>query len=85
MTAEQTKNMYVPKPNVEVVIIRNGLKLSYMKNKKWTASDMGKRGGKNRAKNLSKERRSEIARMGGLKRWSKVIHTPELDDKNTIC
>ena len=28
---------------------------------------MGKKGGKNRAKNLSKERRSEIARIAGLK------------------
>ncbi len=34
------------------------------------ASEMGKKGGENRAKNLTKERRSEIARMGGLKRWA---------------
>lgn len=40
-----------------------------MKKKNWTAKEMGKEGGKNRAKNLSKERRSEIAKMGATKRW----------------
>ena len=40
-----------------------------------TASEMGKKGGKNRAKNLSKERRSEIARMGGLQKAHNLTKT----------
>lgn len=36
------------------------------------ASEMGKKGGKNRAKNLSKERRSEIAKMGATARHKKL-------------
>ena len=31
-----------------------------------TASEMGKKGGKNRAKKLTKEQRSEIARKAGI-------------------
>lgn len=60
-------------------------------NKILNAVEMGRKGGKNRAKNLTKERRSEIARMGGLKRWEldkNVIpnsNVLELDDKNKIC
>lgn len=59
-----------------------------MKTKNWTASEMGKLGGKNRAKNLTKKQRSEIARMGGQKRWAidkNDINSPNinmLDDKN---
>ena len=34
-----------------------------------TASEMGRKGGKNRAKKLSKKRRSDIARMGAEARW----------------
>lgn len=33
---------------------------------------MGSKGGKNRAKNLSKKQRSDIARLGGIKRWEKA-------------
>ena len=36
------------------------------------AVEMGRKGGKNRAKNLSKERRSEIARMGATARHKKL-------------
>lgn len=55
-----------------------------MKTKNWTASEMGKLGGKNRAKKLSKKRRSEIARMGATARHKK-ISTVMLDDKKEIC
>ena len=41
-----------------------------MKTKNKHAVAMGKIGGKNRAKNLTKERRSEIAKMGADKRWN---------------
>lgn len=34
------------------------------------ARAMGRKGGLNRAKKLTPERRSEIARLGGLKRWA---------------
>ena len=37
-----------------------------------TASEMGRKGGKNRAKNLTKERRSEIAKMGASARHRKL-------------
>lgn len=58
-----------------------------MKNKNWTAKEMGKRGGTNRAKKLSKKRRSEIARMGGKARWldkvpKTISNIKELDAKN---
>lgn len=36
-----------------------------------TASEMGKKGGKNRAKKLSKKRRSEIAKLASEARWKK--------------
>jgi hypothetical protein len=37
----------------------------------WTAASMGKRGGKARAKNLSKKQLSEIGKQGAAKRWGK--------------
>jgi len=55
-----------------------------MKNKNWTASEMGKLGGANRAKKLSKKRRSEIAKMGATARHKK-LSTVMLDDKKEIC
>lgn len=42
-----------------------------MKNE-WTPSSMGKKGGANRAKVLSKERRSEIAKLANQARWEKL-------------
>jgi hypothetical protein len=36
----------------------------------WTPSSMGKRGGKARAKRLSKEQLSEIGKKGAAKRWA---------------
>ena len=53
-------------------------------------SEIGSKGGKNRAKNLTKERRSEIAKMGADKRWGidkKIIpkrNINMLDDKKEI-
>lgn len=35
------------------------------------AAEMGRRGGKKRAENMTPERRSEIARKAAAKRWSK--------------
>jgi hypothetical protein len=35
----------------------------------WTPASMGKRGGKARAKNLSKKELSEIGKKGAAKRW----------------
>ncbi len=61
-----------------------------MENKKiLNASEMGKKGGTNRAKNLSKKRRSEIASMGGKARWidkslNLMPNIKELDVKNKI-
>jgi general stress protein YciG len=52
-----------------------------MKKKFLNVSEMGKLGGTARAKNLTKEQRSNIARMGGLKRWGKSYPQVELDDK----
>lgn len=40
--------------------------------KKWTASEMGYKGGLARAKKLTAERRSQIAQLGGIARWSKA-------------
>jgi hypothetical protein len=37
----------------------------------WTPALMGKRGGKARAKNLSKKQLSEIGKQGAAKRWAK--------------
>lgn len=42
-----------------------------VKKKNPAAVSLGTRGGKARAKKLSKKRRKEIARLGGLKRWKK--------------
>lgn len=58
-----------------------------MKTKNWTPSEMGKLGGKNRAKNLTKKQRSDIARMGGKMRWldktpKTISNIKELDAKN---
>jgi hypothetical protein len=39
--------------------------------KSMTASEMGKKGGKQRAAKLTKEQLSEIGRKGAAKRWSK--------------
>lgn len=52
-------------------------------NKILNAVEMGRKGGKNRARNLTKERRSEIARMGALARHQK-LSTDMLDDKKEI-
>lgn len=46
--------------------------LRMAKKKVWTAAEMGKRGGKNRAKKLTPEQRKEIARKGGLARGKRV-------------
>ena len=35
------------------------------------AADMGRRGGKTRAENMTPERRAEIARKAAAKRWAK--------------
>jgi len=43
------------------------------------ASEMGKKGGKNRAKNLSKERRSEIAKLASDTRWAKLKILTKID------
>jgi hypothetical protein len=37
------------------------------------AADMGRKGGANRAKTLSKERRAEIAKKAAESRWAKKI------------
>jgi hypothetical protein len=37
----------------------------------WTPAEMGKLGGKARAKNLSKKKLSEIGKQGAAKRWAK--------------
>jgi hypothetical protein len=39
---------------------------------KSAAAEMGHKGGKARAKNLTKEQRAEIARKGAAKRWGKA-------------
>jgi hypothetical protein len=43
-----------------------------MSKKNPAAVQLGRRGGKTRAKKLSKQRREEIARLGGLARWKKA-------------
>ncbi len=43
-----------------------------MKKKILNASEMGKIGGTNRAKNLTKARRSEIAKLASDARWAKL-------------
>ena len=42
-----------------------------MPRKNPAAVSLGRRGGKARGKKLSKQRRREIARLGGLARWKK--------------
>lgn len=42
------------------------------KKKVWTPSEMGKKGGKIRAKRLTKEQRSTIARQGAAAKWKKA-------------
>jgi hypothetical protein len=41
-----------------------------MAKKPMTAAEMGRKGGTNRAKNLTKEQLAEIGRAGAAKRWS---------------
>jgi general stress protein YciG len=41
------------------------------KKKQLTASEMGRKGGTNRAKNLTKEELAEIGRKGAASRWAK--------------
>jgi general stress protein YciG len=43
-----------------------------MPKKNPAAVQLGRRGGKARGKKLSKEKRKEIARLGGLARWKKA-------------
>lgn len=43
-----------------------------MATKNPAAVQLGRRGGKARAKKLSKEKRKEIARLGGRARWKKA-------------
>jgi len=43
-----------------------------VKKKNPAAVMLGKRGGKARAKKLSKRKRKEIAQQGGLARWKKA-------------
>ncbi len=43
------------------------------------AKEMGKKGGTNRAKNLSKKRRSEIAKQGAEARWAKLRNLTKID------
>jgi hypothetical protein len=42
--------------------------------KQLTITEFASLGGKARAKKLTKERRKEIARMGAIKRWSKITN-----------
>ncbi len=41
------------------------------KRRQMTSSEMGRKGGKNRAKNLTPERRQEIGRQAAQARWGK--------------
>lgn len=41
------------------------------KKKKWTASEMGKKGAKSRKKNMTYQERSQIAKKAAAVRWGK--------------
>lgn len=55
----------------------NDSKKPYIKNKHAVA--MGKIGGANRAKNLSKQERIRIAKMGADKRWEHLKSLTKID------
>jgi hypothetical protein len=69
---------------VKTKIVMKVKKPEIKKLEKWEISkkmtELGKIGGKNRAKKLSKKRRKEIARLGGLARVSKLKQ--EQNDSN---
>ena len=49
---------------------------------RWTPARMGEKGGRARARRLSAERRSDIARMGGLERQRKRRNASQVPDKD---
>lgn len=68
-----------PVDNSSPVILAIACRICYdLSMKKWEISkymsELGKKGGANRAKTLSAERRSQIARLGGLARQKKLAN-----------
>ena len=54
------------------VLLLSGKLPRSMGKKNSAAVQLGRRGGKARGKKLSKQKRKEIARLGGLARWKKA-------------
>lgn len=50
------------------------------KKKKWTASEMGKKGAKSRKKNLTYQERSAIAKKAAAVRWGKKKNEDKTND-----